>query len=217
MFASVGSGGHHDGVDLSDVIRSRRIALGLSQAQLAQRAGVSLRQLSRYEAGEQQPVLSAAVMLADALGISLTQLAGQVSYDLDLSGTWWAGWQTWKDGQMRIDTHTVEVHQRGEVLQLEAERATPVAEGSYQWQGELRLWDNEALLGWYRSTDAAVRSKGTLYLFLHPHGDHAWGRWVGMSYDGAVISGWGSLARTQELAAKVVQEHIDQDAKEPAQ
>jgi hypothetical protein len=49
------------------------------------------------------------------------------------------------------------------------------------------------------------------------HGDHAWGRWVGMSYDGAVISGWGALARTEELAAKVVQDHIDQDAKEPAQ
>ena len=85
-------------MDFSDVIRSRRAALGLSQAQLAERAGVSLRQLARYEAGEQQPVLSAAVTLADALGISLTQLAGQVSYDLDLSGDWWAGWQTWKDG-----------------------------------------------------------------------------------------------------------------------
>ena len=32
------------------------------------------------------------------------------------------------------------------------------AGGSYRWRGELRLWDNEALMGWYRSTDAAVRS-----------------------------------------------------------
>ena len=54
------------------------------------RAGVAppglLDPLRPPKAGEQQPVLSAAVMLADALGISLTQLAGQVSYDLDLSG-----------------------------------------------------------------------------------------------------------------------------------
>jgi Glyoxalase-like domain len=57
--------------------------------------------------------------------------------------------------------------------------ALPVADGSYRWRGELRLWDNEALIGWYRSTDAAVRSKGSLYLALHPHGTHAWGRWVG--------------------------------------
>jgi hypothetical protein len=48
-----------------------------------------------------------------------------------------------------------------------------VAEGSYQWRGELRLWDNEA--GWYHSTDAAVRAKGALYLALHPDGTHAWG------------------------------------------
>jgi hypothetical protein len=47
------------------------------------------------------------------------------------------------------------------VLQLNAERAVPVAEGSYRWRGELRLRDNEALIGWYRSTDAAVRSKGS--------------------------------------------------------
>lgn len=68
----------------------------------------------------------------------------------------------------RIDVHSLEVAQRGELLQLDADRALPVSEGSYRWRGELRLWDNEALMGWYRSTDAAVRSKGTLYLGAAP-------------------------------------------------
>ncbi len=208
MVAGDGSVYEHDYMDFSEVIRSRRTALGLSQAQLAQRAGVSPRQLARYEAGEQQPVLSAAVTLADALGISLTQLAGQVSYELDLSGDWWAAWQTWKDGEPRVDTHTLEIRQNGEVLQLAADRAAPVAEGSYQWQGELRLWDNEALVGWYHSTDAAVRSKGTLYLSLNPHGDCAWGRWVGMSYDGPVVTGLGAIARTEQLAVQAIHDHL---------
>jgi transcriptional regulator with XRE-family HTH domain len=198
-------------VDISEVIRLRRAELGLSQAQLAKAAGISLRQLARYEAGQQQPVLSAAVAVADALGISLAQLAGQVTYDLDLSGAWWCAWQTWKDGAPRIDTHRLEVHQRGDLLQLDAERALPVAEGSYEWRGELRLWDNEALIGWYRSTDAAVRSKGALYLTLHAHGTYAWGRWVGMSYDGAVITGWGSMARTEDEAHQVVQSLINSE------
>jgi transcriptional regulator with XRE-family HTH domain len=196
-------------MDISEVIKLRRSELGLSQAQLAKEAGISLRQLARYEAGEQQPVLSAAVALAEALRISLTQLAGQMTYDLDLSGTWWCAWQTWKDGVPRIDVHLLEVHQQGDLLQLDADRAIPVAEGSYRWRGELRLWDNEALIGWYRSTDAAVRSKGALYLALHPHGTHAWGRWVGMSYDGEVITGWGGMARSEEEAHKVVQDLID--------
>src|SRR5260370_16414121 len=147
-------------MDISEVIRLRRKELGLSQAQLAKEADISLRQLARYEAGEQQPVLSAAVALADALGISLAQLAGQVTYDLDLSGTWWCTWQTWKDGVPRIDTHSLEVHQQGDLLQLDADRARPVEEGSYRWRGDLRLWDNEPLMAWYRSTDSAVPSHG---------------------------------------------------------
>jgi hypothetical protein len=101
------------------------------------------------------------------------------------------------------------VHQQGELLQRDADRAVPVEEGSYAWRGELRLWDNEALLGWYRSTDAAVRSKGTMYLALHPHGTHAWGRWVGMSYDGPVVSGWGAIARTDEQVSSIVGDLID--------
>jgi len=193
-------------MDLGDIIRSRRNAIGLSQTELAKAAGVHVRQIARYEAGEQQPALSVAVALADALGISIAQLAGQVSYELDLSGDWWCAWQTWKDGVPRIDTHPMEVHQRGELLQLDADRAVPVDEGSYQWRGELRLWDNEALMGWYRSTDGAVRSKGVLYLALHPHGTYAWGRWVGMGYDVLVMSGWGAMARAEAEANKVVQD-----------
>jgi hypothetical protein len=27
----------------------------------------------------------------------MDQLAGRVTYDLDLSGEWWCAWQTWKD------------------------------------------------------------------------------------------------------------------------
>ncbi|MGB5755980.1 MAG: helix-turn-helix transcriptional regulator [Acidimicrobiales bacterium] len=196
-------------MDISEVLKSRRSVIGVSQAELAQATGISVRQLARYEAGEQQPVFSAAVQLADALGISLAELAGQVSHELDLSGIWWGGWETSMEGVPRIDTHTIDVHQRGDLLHLDAERAIAVEEGSYRWRGEFRLWDNEALIGWYRSSDAAVRSKGAMYLALHPHGTYAWGRWVGMSYDGLVVTGYGSMARSQDRAHDVIQSLID--------
>jgi transcriptional regulator with XRE-family HTH domain len=196
-------------VDISEVIRARRSQLGLSQGELAKAAGVHLRQIARYEAGEQQPVLSVAVALAEALGISLAELAGQITRGLDLSGDWWAAWQTWKDGAERLDVHALKAHQQGDYVQLDAHRARPLEEGSYSWRGELRLWDNEALIGWYHATDSAVRSKGTIYFALHPHGTHATGRWVGMSYDGPVITGWGAMARTEEEVRKVVQDLID--------
>ena len=44
---------------------------------------------------------------------------------------------------------------------------------------------------------------------VRPASAHAWGRWVGMSYDGEVISGWGGMARSEEEAHKVVQDLID--------
>lgn len=194
---------------MPDVIRSRRAALGLSQTELAKAAGLHVRQIARYEAGEQQPALSVAVSLADALDISLSRLAGQVDDELNLSGDWWCAWETVKDAVDRIDTHALEIAQSGEKLHLDAARARPVEEGSYRWRGEFRLWDNEALMGWYRSIDEAVRSKGTMYLALHPHGTHAWGKWVGLSYEGLVISGWGAISRTEDQAHNVVKQLIE--------
>ncbi|SDR70309.1 Helix-turn-helix domain-containing protein [Actinopolymorpha singaporensis] len=44
------------GMEMSKVLRGRRRELGLSQAQLAQAAGVHMRQIRRYEAGDQQPL-----------------------------------------------------------------------------------------------------------------------------------------------------------------
>lgn len=133
--------------------------------------------------------------------------SGVANHELDLSGDWWCAWRTSKHDVPRIDVHTLTVHQQGEQLQLNANKAP--AEGSYSWHGELRIWDNEALMGWYRSTEGAVRSKGTMYLALHPHGEHAWGRWTGMSYDGLVVTGWGAIARTEELVNKVIQDLVE--------
>ena len=48
------------------------------------------------------------------------------------------------------------------------------------------------------------------YLALHRHGTYAWGRWVGMSYDGPVISGWGAIARTEDQAHQVVLDLINE-------
>ena len=77
-------------------------------------------------------------------------------------------------------------------------------EGGYHWSGELRLWDNEILMGWYASTEGSIRSKGTLYFVLHPHGLNMKGRWVGLGYDDKIMTGWGSMARTPDEAEAVI-------------
>ena len=78
--------------------------------------------------------------------------------------------------------------------------------------GELRLWDNEILMGWYAASDGSVRFKGTMYFVMHPHGIHATGRWVGLSYDGDIVTGWSSMAKSEEEARNLVGELKEQDA-----
>ena len=67
-------------------------------------------------------------------------------------------------------------------------------------------------MGWYAASDGSVRSKGTISVGLHPHGISATGRWVGLSYDGINVTGWSSMARTEDEARNLVDERKEQDA-----
>jgi transcriptional regulator with XRE-family HTH domain len=186
-------------VEIAEVIRERRAELGMSQRDLARAAGVDVRQIRRYEAGEQQPLLSVAVAIANALKISVGELAGKPAHRVKLSGHWWASWQTSRSGEERIASQQVEIRQEADLLQVATiSRGLSVEEGGYHWSGELRLWDNELLLGWYAATEGAIRSKGTLYFVLHPHGLNMSGRWVGLGYDGRIMTGWASMGQTRE-------------------
>ncbi len=53
-------------------------------------------------------------------------------------------------------------------------------------------------VGWYAADDQAVRSEGTLYLVIHPHGHQMQGRWVGLSYDGPIQTGWVAITRNEQ-------------------
>ena len=60
-------------------------------------------------------------------------------------------------------------------------------------------------LGWYAANDGSIRSKGTMYFVLHPHGLNMSGRWVGLGYDDKIMTGWGSMAKTAEDAGAVIE------------
>lgn len=186
-------------------MKRRRTALGLTQDALAKEVGIHGRQIRRYEAGDAVPTLDTARLIAEALGISLDELAGGESRQLYLAGKWWACWQTWKDGEQVINCHVVQMRQAGELLTVTAEtRGTQeLADGGYLWRGQLQLFD-DALMGWYIATEGAVRSKGTMYFQLHQHGQWMTGRWVGLSYDGPLVTGWGAIARNEDDALKLM-------------
>ena len=65
---------------MAERLKRMREAAGLSQAQLAKRAGVPLRTYQEWEYARRTPLLSAAVKLAAALDVSIDQLAGVIEW-----------------------------------------------------------------------------------------------------------------------------------------
>jgi hypothetical protein len=131
---------------------------------------------------------------------------------VDVSGDWWAAWQSSRDRSEVLAVQPVRFHQLGDEIKMKAlRRGRPIADGGYLGRGELRLWDNELLMGWYAANDGSVRSKGTLYLVLHPAGQRMTGRWVGLSWDGDTVTGLGAMARTEDDVRTVIAELIDRD------
>lgn len=194
-------------MEMAEVMRQRRTELGMSQAELANASGVHVRQIRRYESGEQHPVLPVAVQIANTLRITVGELAGMSSHRVNLSGERWASWQTSKDGEEVITAQEVRLSQQGDLIEVQTTtRGIAVEDGGYHWQGEFRLWDNEILMGWYAAADGSVRSKGTMYFVLHPHGITLKGRWVGMSYDGKIMTGWGAMGRNEEEARDLIEQ-----------
>jgi transcriptional regulator with XRE-family HTH domain len=194
-------------VETAEVIKRRRTELDMTQEELANQVHVDKRQIRRYEAGETQPSLQVALAIANVLRITLDELAGVPSHRVSLAGDWWASWQTFKDGVEVVTAQEVRLSQRGELIGVRTTtRGISVEEGGYHWNGELRLWDNEILMGWYTANDGSVRSKGTMYFVLHPHGISMTGRWVGLSYDGAVVTGWGAMGKTEMEARNLIEQ-----------
>ena len=64
-------------MDLKDRLKEKRAEAGLTQAELAQKAGVTTRTIQNYEMGERVPSnLGIAQKLADALGTTVEYLLG---------------------------------------------------------------------------------------------------------------------------------------------
>jgi len=157
------------------------------------------------ESSEAQPTLPIAKAIAQALDISLDELAGEDAHRISLTGQWWASWQTSRSGTEKIATQEVEIKQEGSSLRIQTlTRGLSAEEGGYHWSGELRLWDNEILMGWYASTDGSIRSKGTMYFVLHPHGLNMSGRWVGLGYDDQIMTGFASMAHSHEESEETI-------------
>jgi transcriptional regulator with XRE-family HTH domain len=69
------------GTRLGARLRARREALGMSQAKLGEKAGISANYVGVLERGQKLPTLDTLVALAKALGVSTSDLLGEARPD----------------------------------------------------------------------------------------------------------------------------------------
>lgn len=186
--------GQNGTVKLAQVIKERRTAMGLSQAELGALVGTDARQIRRYEAGDVQPSLAGARHLAKALNITLDELVGDGQ--LDLSGEWWSAWQG-------LETDTVLqrvllVH-RGRKAEINTPPAAPDVTHRQPWHGELTIVEGGAL-GWYVLQD---KHRGVLTLTIS--NDHLLCHWMTAKGLRFGPSGFIALARTSDQAQNLVE------------
>ena len=189
------------GWSIADAVRELQAA---SQSPLPDTPSL-IRSWKRWEHGT-TPGRFYRPLLVRLLGLDRPAAPGPAEPVRDVSGLWWACWQSRHDGRPVLGIQRVRCTQHGELVRWEAidrgrddetgEEFT-LEDGGYLWRGELRLWDNKLLIGWYAADDGSVASKGAVHLVLHPHGQKITGRWVGLSYDGDHETGFGALARTE--------------------
>jgi hypothetical protein len=137
---------------------------------------------------------------------------------IDLAGRWFNVNESTIKGERIVNGGWVDIRQVRNCLFLHNETRSPEnPDGGYLWRGELRIWDNQHLLGWYVAREPNVLSKGTFYYVLHATGAEMTGRWVGRSYDEGLISGNCCLARTEKRAREIAAEFPGLTTKEKTQ
>jgi len=125
--------------------------------------------------------------------------------ELQLTGRWWAAWQTWNQSEEIVATQPIEMEQHGTTVRVRAlERSEENVRGGHLWAGELRIWDNHVLMGWYAAEDQNVSSRGTFFFQVHTQGSFMEGRWTGITCDRPIVTGWAAIAQARDESAAIV-------------
>ena len=166
-----------------DVIRTHRVRLRLTQAELAREIAVDTRQINRYETGETEPTLAVARRLADRLRISMDELAGEAA---PLNGIWVSAWHNLApDTEIETDiqTGTVELTQQGRHLNVQPLKQPQTTEQpQLAWTAEFYV-DRDTVLGGYK-IETPHRTEGGLMNLTH-HNETLDGTWIRVSLKGA--------------------------------
>lgn len=177
------------------IIQARRNELGLTQTLVAKTMGISVELYQAYETGDTEIPLTAAAALTTVLDIPLTKLSGTERSTPDLGGTWHTNWQT---ADMDTAAHPVEALRIADSIALDK-----------GWRGQLNVYRDEVLIGWYRPPMTGIRTRMGVFLWISAAGDYLHGKWTGVADNNTITSGWCVLARDERRSREILNELVN--------
>lgn len=185
---------------IGEAIAARRQQLGLTPNRIAATSGIPLDQYFRIESGDEEPNITAALALSEALDMPLDEMAGVVPKAVDFNGQWWAIWQSGTHKTEDVNLHTVTMLRAGDRLLLDA-----------GWRGELQVFGNEVLVGWYRPPADYSRTRQGVFLWIPTGRDFIYGKWTGVNTNNSVTDGWCVLAREEPTAVEIMEQLVNEN------
>jgi len=126
---------------------------------------------------------------------------------VNLSGRWYAAWQTTAKGKEVLNTELLKIAQRGNKVIIENLEVSPENKfGGYLWKGEASLYNNQYAIGRYLPVDPNIISKGSLFFKLNRVQNHLDGKWVGCNVDHELTWGFGVIAKEKHEALEKLRE-----------
>lgn len=133
--------------------------------------------------------------------------------NINISGEWFAAWQTSVNNQQIVNTETLDIKQNGKIVIVSnCERAPENPLGGYLWKAKLQFYQGRNLMGWYFPLKSENNtSKGIMYMAYFSQRREFYGKWIGSGYDGELEVGFLVFAKTRQSARekleKLIQDH----------
>lgn len=127
---------------------------------------------------------------------------------IDVTGEWYAAWQTSVDGKELLNTEHVKLIQKGKTLRIyNTEKSPENPKAGYLWEGQLQFFQGRSVMGWYfpkRGENNA--SRGILYMTHISQRKVFIGKWVGTAYDGELVTGFVVIGKDRTSARQELEE-----------
>jgi hypothetical protein len=129
---------------------------------------------------------------------------------IDVTGEWYAAWQTSIDGKENLNTEHIKIIQKGKTLRLfNTEIAPDNPKGGYRWEGQLQFFQGRSVMGWYFPKEGENNaSRGILYMTHISQKKIFIGKWVGTAYDGELVSGFVVIGKDRTSSLEELKDFI---------